>query len=149
MKIFIVFLYLLLTSFVLYGQYPEFEWGTTAKDTNDYSIVIRKSIKETENFIIIDSFGKDHKRRFLYYAASQQKLYNVDTLFAKAQLADSLCKDITILSFKAQRYFELLQEAYLELRRLKSDSLADKLRWVEFDKRFRICQWKLKSVTTA
>lgn len=140
MKTFIIFLYLLLTPFVLYGQYSEFEWGATTKDTNDYSIVIRKSIKETENFIIIDSFGKDHKQRFLYYAAPQQKLYNVDTLFAKAQLADSLCKDITILSLKAQVYFELLQEAYLELRRLKSDSLANRLRWIALDRRFRICK---------
>ena len=80
----------------------------------------------------------DSSEAFHYYSAEDKKNYVIDSLVYKSHLTDSLCKDITILSLQARRYFELLQEAYLELRRLKSDSLADKMRWVEFDKRFRI-----------
>lgn len=75
-----------------------------------------------------------------YFSAEDQKSYMIDSLVYKSHLADSLCKDITILSLKAQRYFELLQEAYLELRRLKSDNLADKLQFIVFDHRFRTCR---------
>lgn len=76
-----------------------------------------------------------------YFSAEDQKNYMIDSLVYKSHLADSLCKDITILSFQAQKYFELLQEAYLELRRLKSDSLADKLQFITVARRFRICKW--------
>lgn len=75
-----------------------------------------------------------------YFSAEDQKNYMINSLVYKSHLADSLCKDITILSLKAQKYFELLQEAYLELRRLKSDSLANKLQFIAFDRRFRICK---------
>lgn len=82
----------------------------------------------------------DSSNVFHFFSASKHRDYRIDSLIYKAELADSLCKDITILSFKAEKYLLLLQEAYLELRRLKSDSLANRLEFVAFDSRFRSCK---------
>lgn len=139
MKTFIIFLLLPILACA------QTEWGQVDDDSQSDLVAIRKALKSAQvmvsrNFVWIDSSGSKSRWNLHYYSVDRNKVYDIDTLAIKAELADSLCKDITILSLKAQKYFDLLQEAYLELRRLKSDSLADKLRWVEFDKRFRICQ---------
>lgn len=115
------------------------EWGQVENDPQDDSVAIQRALKLTQNFICVDSLSPSHWR-FMYYSLNQNRFYNVDSLVVKANRVDSLCKDITILSLEAQKYFELLQEAYLELRRLKSDSMANRMQFIAFDRRFRICK---------
>lgn len=120
---------LLLPMFAAGQQIPNRNWSNSGAD----SVLAKKPIANSYVWRF------DSSNVYRYYSVTEQTNYVIDSLVYKANLADSLCQELTNLSLTAEKYFMLLQEAYLELRRLKSDSLANRLQNVTWDRKFKIC----------
>lgn len=87
-------------------------------------------------------FKYDSSDVLYFYSADTKKSYFIDSLIFQKNRADSLCREITFISKKAEAYFQALQFVYKSLRNAGLDSLADRIKGISWSYRFRICEDK-------